>query len=116
MRYVKDLRLSSMLKNRLDVYGVVTATEKNRLGQYPKEEKKLFSVYGAILPMTGGLLSGRQAETTLTRTTHKIVTRYTDKINPSMFIMYKGTRYDILYIMDPYLNGERLEIFCEVVL
>ena len=37
MRYVKDLRLSSMLKNRLDVYGVVTATEKNRLGQYPKD-------------------------------------------------------------------------------
>lgn len=116
MRYVKDLRLSSMLKNRLDVYGVVTATEKNRLGQYPKEEKKLFSVYGAILPMTGGLLSGRQAETTLTRTTHKIVTRYTDKIKSSMFIMYKGTRYDILYIQDPYLNGERLEIFCEVVI
>ena len=116
MRYVKDLRLSSMLKNRLDVYGVVTATEKNRLGQYPKEEKKLFSVYGAILPMTGGLLSGRQAETTLTRTTHKIVTRDTNKINSSMFIMYKGTRYDILYIQDPYLNGERLEIFCEVVI
>lgn len=116
MRYVKDLRLSSMLKNRLEVWGVVTATEKNRLGQYPKEEKKLFSVYGAILPMTGGLLSGRQAETTLTRTTHKIVTRYTDKIKSSMFIMYKGTRYDILYIQDPYLNGERLEIFCEVVI
>lgn len=116
MRYVKDLRLSSMLKNRLEIWGIVTATEKNRLGQYPKEEKKLFSVYGAILPMTGGLLSGRQAETTLTRTTHKIVTRYTDKIKSSMFIMYKGTRYDILYIQDPYLNGERLEIFCEVVI
>lgn len=116
MRYVKDLRLSSMLKNRLEVWGVVTATEKNRLGQYPKEEKKLFDVWGAILPMTGGLLSGRQAETTLTRTTHKIVTRYTNKINSSMFIMYKGTRYDILYIQDPYLNGERLEIFCEVVI
>lgn len=116
MRYVKDLRLSSMLKNRLEVWGVVTATEKNRLGQYPKEEKKLFDVWGAILPMTGGLLSGRQAETTLTRTTHKIVTRYTDKINSNMFIIYKGTRYDILYIQDPYLNGERLEIFCEVVI
>lgn len=116
MRYVKDLRLSSMLKNRLEVWSVTTSTEKNRLGQYPKEEKKLFDVYGAILPMTGGLLSGRQAETTLTRTTHKIVTRYTDKIKSSDFIVYKGTRYDILYIQDPYLNNERLEIFCEVVI
>lgn len=116
MRYVKDLRLSSMLKNRLEIWRVETATEKNRLGQYPKEEKKLFEVWGAILPQNGGLLNGRPADTTLTRTTHKIVTRYTDKIKSSDFIMYKGTRYDIIYIQDPYLNGERLEIFCEVVI
>lgn len=116
MRYVKDLRLSSMLKNRLEVWGVVTATEKNRLGQYPKEEKKLFSIYGAILPMTGGLLSGRQAETTLTRTTHKIVIRYNEKIKSSNWFVYNGVRYDILYIMDSYLNHERMEIFCEVVI
>lgn len=116
MRYVKDLRLSSMLKNRLEVWGVATATEKNRLGQYPKEEKKLFDVWGAILPMTGGLLSGRQAETTLTRTTHKIVIRYNDKIKSSNWFVYNGVRYDILYIMDSYLNHERMECFCEVVL
>lgn len=116
MRYVKDLRLSSMLKNRLEVWGVVTATEKNRLGQYPKEEKKLFDVWGAILPQTGGLLSGRQADTTLCRTTHKIVIRYNEKIKSSNWFVYNGVRYDILYIMDSYLNHERMECFCEVTL
>lgn len=116
MRYVKDLRLSSMLKNRLEIWGIETAKEKNKLGQYPKQEKKLFDLWGAILPQTGGLLNGRPADTTLTRTTHKIICRYTDKIKSSNWIVYNGVRYDILYIQDPYLNGERLEIFCEVVI
>lgn len=116
MRYVKDLRLSSMLKNRIEIWRVETAKEKNKLGQYPKQETKFMEVYGAILPQNGGLLNGRPADTVLTKTTHKIITRYTDKIKSSDFIMYKGTRYDILYIQDPYLNNERLEIFCEVVI
>jgi len=30
--------------------------------------------------------------------------------------MYDGVRYNILYIMDPYLDHERLEVFCEVLL
>lgn len=116
MRYIKDMRLSSICKNRLEVWGTVTATEKNRLGQYPKEDKKLFDVWGAVLPQTGGLLNGRPADTTLTRTTHKIVLRYNDKITSANWFVYNGVRYDILYILDPYLNSERLECFCEVVI
>lgn len=116
MRYVKDMRLSSICKNRLEVWGQATSETKNRLGQYPKEDKKLFEVWGAVLPQTGGLLSGRQAETTLSRTTHKIIVRYTDKITSANWFIYDGVRYDILYIMDPYLNSERLECYCEVVI
>lgn len=116
MRYVKDLRLSSMLKNRLEVWAIETAKEKNKLGQYPKQEKKQFEVYGAILPQTGGLLNNRPADTVLTRTTHKIVCRYNKHITSANWFVYNGVRYDILYILDPYLNGERLECFCEVVI
>lgn len=116
MRYIKDMRLSSICKNRLQVWGTVTSKEKNRLGQYPKEDKKLFDVWGAILPQTGSLLNGRQADTTLTRTTHKIIVRYNEDIKSSDWIMYNGVRYNILYIMDSYLNHERMEIFCEVVI
>lgn len=116
MRYVKDMRLTSILKNRVEVWGEVTSETKNRLGQYPKGEKKLFEVWAAIIPQTGSLLSGRQADTTLTRTTHKIVMRYNKNITSAQWFIYDGVRYDILYIMDPYLNSERLECFCEVVI
>lgn len=116
MRYIKDMRLSSICKNRLEVWGNVTSDTKNRLGQYPKEDKKLFECWGAVLPQTGSLLNGRQADTTLTRTTHKIILRYTDKINSAMWFIYNGVRYDILYIMDSYENHERLECYCEVVI
>lgn len=115
MRYIKDMRLSSICKNRLEIWRTETSTKKNRLGQYPKVDTKIMTIWGAILPQTGGLLNGRPADTSLTRTTHKIVCRYNDKIKSSDWIIYNGTRYDILYIMDPYLNNERLEIFCEVV-
>lgn len=116
MRYVKDLRLSSMLKNRLEVWAIETAKEKNKLGQYPKQEKKQFEVYGAILPQTGGLLNNRPADTVLTRTTHKIICRYNKNITSANWFMYDGVRYNILYILDPYLNHERMEVYCEVVI
>lgn len=116
MRYVKDKRLSSMLKNRVEVWGQDFADEKNRLGQRPKVNKKLFEVYAAVIPQTGSLLAGRQADTTLTKTTHKIILRYNDKITSGNWFVYKGQRYNILYIMNPYLNSERLECFCEVVI
>lgn len=116
MRYVKDLRLSSMLKNRLEVWKTETAKEKNKLGQYPKKDVKVMEVYGAILPQTGGLLNGRPADTNLTRTTHKIVCRYNKNITSANWFVYDGVRYDILYILDPYLNHERMEVFCEVIL
>lgn len=115
MRYVKDLRLSSMLKNRLEVWRNTTSDTKNRLGQFAKIDVKVMSVYGAILPQTGGLLNNRPADTLLTRVTHKIVVRYTDKIKSSDWILYKGHRYDIIYILDPYMNNERLELYCEEI-
>lgn len=116
MRYIKDMRLSSICKNRLEVWGTITSDTKNRLGQYPKEDKKLFEVYGAIIPQTGSLLNNRPAGTTLTKTTHKIVLRYNKDITSANWFVYNGVRYDIIYIMDPYLNSERLECFCEVVI
>lgn len=110
------MRLSSMCKNRIDVWGSATSDTKNRLGQYPKIDKQLFSVWGSIIPQTGSLLTGRQADTTLEKTTHKIVLRYRNDITSANWFVYDGVRYDILYVLNPYLNNERLECFCEVVL
>ena len=93
--------LSSMLQHIAELWHNVESKEMDELGQYPIVPTLIGNVYCAVVPQTGSLLSGRMADTTLSRTTHKIV-------------IIEGQRYDILYILDPYLNKERLEIFCEV--
>ena len=109
-------RLTNVLNKRLELWHRVKSTEKNRLGQYPVEDKLFTTVWAGVIPQTGSLLKGRTADTTLSKTTHKILTRYRKDITPDMWFMYDGVRYNILYIMDTDLNHERLEIFCEVVI
>ena len=109
-------RLSTMLNRRVEVWESVKSEERNKLGQFPVEDRLYTVVYGSVLPQTGGLLSGRTADTALTRTTHKILMRFREDIRSDMWIVVDGVRYDILYIMNPNLDNERLEIFVEVVL
>lgn len=112
----RNNRLATMLNKRVEVWHSVKSTERDRLGQFPVEDKLYTTAYACVIPQTGGLLNGRTADTTLTRTTHKILMRYRDDITPDMWIMADGVRYNILYVMDPNLNLERLEIFTEVIL
>lgn len=106
--------LSSMLQHKAELWHNREAEEMDELGQYPIEPTLLGQLYCAVIPQTGSLLSGRMADTTLSRTTHKVVIRYRGDITPDMWLMIEGQRYEILYVLDPYLNKERLEIFCEV--
>lgn len=109
-------RLSSMLNKRISFYCNGKSDTPNRLGQYEKQDKKVCECWGNITPQTGSLLNNRTGDTVLTRTTHKITIRYRTDINSNMWIIYNNTRYNILYILDPYEDNERMEIFCEVVL
>ena len=93
----------------------VTSTELGALGQFSMVQSKVMDLYAAIEPRTGSLLSGRTAETALSKTTHKITVRYRNDIKPSDWFVYGGERYNILYILDPYANHERLEVYCEAV-
>ena len=72
----QDKRLSSMLNKRVEVWHTVKSTVKDRLGQYPQEDELYRTAYAGVIPQTGSLLSGRTADTTLSRTTHKIVTTF----------------------------------------
>ena len=40
--------------------------------------------------------------------------RYRKGVTPDMWMEIQGQRYEILYILDPYLRHETLELFCEV--
>ena len=108
--------LASMMQHRAELHVNKKSSTMNELGQYPIEDTTLGIFWCGVIPQTGSLLAGRVADTTLARTTHKVVCRYRSDIVPEMWLIIDGDRYDILYVMDPYLNKERLEIFTEVVI
>lgn len=110
----KSKNLSSILQRKIELWGNKKSDLPNELGQREIIPMKIKSVWAAVIPQTGSLLQGRAAETVLSRTTHKIVLRYDKAVQPDMWFQIEEERYDILYILDPYLNHERLEIFVEV--
>lgn len=113
--YRKNKNLSSILRQKVELWGNRKSEERNRLGQYEIAPQQIKEVWAAVIPQTGSLLQGRAADTTLSRTTHKIIIRYDEAIREDMWFIIEGKRYDILYILNPYLNNERLEIFAEVI-
>lgn len=111
----KDGNLTTLLNKRVELWRNATSDERNVFGQYARVEERAATMWAAVIPQTGSLLSGRTADTTLSRTTHKFVIRYREDIKPSDWFVYKGERYNILYALDPYANHERLEVYCEAV-
>lgn len=73
-------------------------------------------VYSQIIPISGMMKTG-QAETLIVGSTHKIRMRYnTGKfITPDMWFVYKNTKYNIKYILNPFESNRTLEFFCEVI-
>lgn len=108
------VNLASDLNRRCTVKRKAQGTEKDALGQYPVTEETVATLWCGVTPQTGSLLTGRPAETQLSKTTHKVTIRYRRGITPDMWLEIGGEVYDILYILDPYLRHETLEIFCEV--
>lgn len=108
------VNLASDLRQRAVIKRLVQGTKKDALGQYPAVEEIVAKAWCGVTPQTGSLLAGRPAETQLSRTTHKVTIRYRKGITPDMWLEIAGVRYDILYILDPYLRHESLELFCEV--
>lgn len=111
---VHNMQTSTRLNRRAEIKVRAKSAQKDELGQYPIIEQTVAEVWCGVIPQTGSMLSGRQADTILTRTTHKVTIRYRDDIRPEMWLMIDGVRYDILYVLDPYVRHEVLEIFCEV--
>lgn len=107
-------QLSTKLNRRAVIKRLSESPVKDELGQYPAVESVVATVWCGVTPQTGSMLNGRQADTQLTRTTHKVTIRYREDIKDDMWLEIQGIRYDILYIVNPYLDRETLEIFCEV--
>lgn len=107
--------LSGRLNRKIEFWKHTITEERNEIGQKIWKEEKAKTVWAEVRPQTGSLLSGRAAGTELERTTHKITIRYDSEVQPDWWIVARGERYQILYILNPYLANETLELFCEVV-
>lgn len=103
------------LKHRIDIYGRIKNT--NELGEASYTDNIIKTIWAEIIPQTGSLQK-QQADTILSNTTHKIRVRYTagKDITQDMYIRFKGKRFDIKYILNPYFKNEILEIFVEEVI
>ena len=111
----KKISLTNSLNRRVELWRNTVDGQKNELGQDLNIPVTVADLWAGIISLTGSLLSGRTAETTLSKTTHKIIIRYTKNIKPSDWFIYKGKRFNILYISDPDDMHRMIEAFCEVV-
>lgn len=103
------------LRARISVWGKSKTTNVLKETTYIPTE--LFNIWAEIIPQTG-TLQRAQADTLLSKTTHKIIVRYGSgkDIKTDMWIMFRGHRFDIKYILNPYFRNESLELFCEEVM
>lgn len=90
--------------------------ETNELGANETKEEKIYECWAKLESRTGSLLTGRAADTKLSKTTHKFTIRYTKKIPPDCWIVYDNRRFDIDYINDPDFKKEKLEIFVQEII
>jgi len=98
---------------RVEVWGKVNKT--NALNEKDFSEGKIKSIKLEFIPMTGSLTS-EAGNTKVSGTTHKLKGRYiTCKfIKDDMWFMFKGQKYEIKFILNPFEANKELEFFCEV--
>lgn len=103
------------LRHRIDVYGNIQI--ENELGEIDYSPSKIKTIWASIVPQTGKL-QVQQVNTILSNVTHKIIVRYGagKDITQDMYIIFRGHRFDIKYILNPYFKNESLELFCEEVI
>lgn len=100
------------MRHRIDVYGNVKYT--NELEETSYRFDKLLSLWASLIPQTGSL-QNQAADTILTNVTHKVIVRYASgkDISKDMQIHFRGKKFEIKYILNPYFLNETLEIFCQ---
>lgn len=101
-----------ILKHRIKVYKQPNPeTDVDEAGQ-PLDEPVLYkSLWAAILPLRGRQIeSARQLHPDVTL---KIVLRYREDLDETMFAIYNGKKFDFLYFLSDYQHKKELHIFAK---
>lgn len=114
IRKTRDIKIGD-LRHKIEIWG--KRPVENELGEEDYADYKIKTISAVIIPQTSKLQI-QQANTVLSNTTHKIIVRYGSgkDIAQNMHIMFRGYRFDIKYILNPYFKNEWLEIFAEQVI
>ncbi|GIP17768.1 hypothetical protein J40TS1_34100 [Paenibacillus montaniterrae] len=104
------------LKHKVEVWGKKGGST-NSLGKNTKEDKKIKDLWCDFIPQTNSM-QNRPAETILVRCTHKVVCRFNSAkmIKNDMYLKYRGRRFDVKYVSDPYMSNTRMDIWVEEVI
>ena len=103
------------LNHRIAIWHNAPMGGQNELGADEMAEQELCTCWARLEPRTGSLLSGRTADTMLSKTTHKVTIRYNSAVTYGCWIIYQGRRFDIDYISDPGFDKRYLELFVQEV-
>lgn len=105
-------RQTNRLRHKIEVHGNKKVT--NELNETTYKYSLIKTLFAEVIPQTGSLMK-QQADTILTNVTHKIVVRYDSgkDITKDMKIHFRGHKFEIKYILNPYFSNETLEIFVQ---
>ncbi|QPQ30986.1 phage head closure protein [Lysinibacillus sp. JNUCC 51] len=105
-------RQTNRLKHKIDIHANMKTM--NELNEISYKFEKIKTIFAEVVPQTGSL-QNQQADTILTNVTHKIIVRYSagKDITQAMQIYFRGHRFEIKFILNPYFKNETLEIFCQ---
>lgn len=103
---------TNRLRHKIEVHGNQKVT--NEINETTYKFSLIKTLFAEVIPQTGSLMK-QQADTILTNVTHKIVVRYDSgkDITKDMQIHFRGHKFEIKYILNPYFSNETLEIFVQ---
>lgn len=104
-----EKNLSSRLNNRIEIYRRIEIKENIGITFQSKLLKK---VWAEITPLKGKI-NKEEADTISSTIKFKIIIRKTD-IKTSDYIMFKGLKYEVDYIIPDYKDNSCLEIYTSI--
>ena len=109
------------LDSRIEIYNKAMGT--NEIGEQQPEEKLLKTIWAAVSPRTGSMMSGRAADVMLSKTTHCITIRAEEARDVTVDYLIKwndlnGRKhvFDIDYVLPPTRRSQFTEIYAQEVI
>ena len=105
-------QLSSRLNNRVEIWGLSDKT--NVLNERDSEESLLASLWCDIVPKSGKVSEITSAASQYEIITHEMTFRRSAAryLKAENFIKYRGTRYEIEYVMPHFNMPDRIIAYC----